>query len=313
MQWIKKLGKQLTLAVLISSSIVSASSVSAKESPLDPRVVPDNRVKSRGNGCGDVHMKTFDGRYYDLQASGEFIFVESKALKNYWVVQTRQTPWISNPSVSVNTAFATLVDGNKVVFDLDLGNRLQINGIDTTLASGQSVYVGKSIIERNNNLYTITYAGDNGIIDAADAQLNAWDNGDHINLEVLRFGTVKGLLGDNDGNQDNDLALRNGVGLPSNASFALINSDYADSWRVLSSESLFPPRIAISYAPPQFISVKELNPQLVKKAIKAATEAGIPEGQIFDNAVFDFAVTGGNINFIKGAAALFLPSTSTIR
>jgi hypothetical protein len=42
-----------------------------------------------------------------------------------------------------------LVDGNRVVFDLDFANRIQINGINATLADGQSLSIGNSIIQRS--------------------------------------------------------------------------------------------------------------------------------------------------------------------
>ncbi|NCR00641.1 MAG: S8 family serine peptidase [Microcystis aeruginosa L211-101] len=261
-------------------------------------------VNQRGIGWGDVHMVTFDKKYYDFQASGEFIFVESEREGDDWVVQTRQKPWIYNTSVAVNTAFATLVDGNRVVFDLDFANRIQINGINATLADGQSLSIGNSIIQRSSNLYTLTYAGDDGIVDSADAQVKALDNGNHINLEVLRFGSVHGLLGDSDGNPNNDFQLRDGTQLSPNPSWDEIHGKFADSWRVGVDENLFKTNpIPVIPDPPQFISLATLaqkNPEGVATAFAKGREFGIPEGAFLNGGVFDFVVTGDE-GFLKGA------------
>jgi subtilisin family serine protease/Ca2+-binding RTX toxin-like protein len=261
-------------------------------------------VNQSGIGWGDVHMVTFDKKYYDFQASGEFIFVESEREGDDWVVQTRQKPWIYNTSVAVNTAFATLVDGNRVVFDLDFANRIQINGINATLADGQSLSIGNSIIQRSSNLYTLTYAGDDGIVDSADAQVKAFDNGNHINLEVLRFGSVHGLLGDSDGNPNNDFQLRDGTQLSPNPSWDEIHGKFADSWRVRLDENLFKTnQIPFIPNPPQFISLATLaekNPQGVANAFATARKFGIAEGAFLNGGVLDFVVTGDE-GFLKGA------------
>jgi subtilisin family serine protease/Ca2+-binding RTX toxin-like protein len=270
----------------------------------------DSGVNQSGVGWGDVHLITFDGKHYDFQASGEFIFAESERLGDDWVVQTRQKPWIFNTSVSVNTAFATLVDGHRVVFDLDFANRLQIDGINFTLKDSESQFIGNSLIQRSNNYYTLTYAGDDGIIDDADAQLKALDNGNHINLEVLRFGNVQGLLGDNDGNPNNDFALRDRTLLSANPTWDEIHGKFADSWRVRFDENLFnSDQIPVVPPIPKFISLNDLDPVVVDAARKAIANAGIPQGELFDRAVFDFAVTGDE-RFINGAAAFFAPSIS---
>ncbi|MFM6632547.1 MAG: S8 family serine peptidase, partial [Microcystis panniformis] len=261
-------------------------------------------VNQSGIGWGDVHMVTFDKKYYDFQASGEFIFVESEREGDDWVVQTRQKPWIYNTSVAVNTAFATLVDGNRVVFDLDFANRIQINGINATLADGQSLSIGNSIIQRSSNLYTLTYAGDDGIVDSADAQVKAFDNGNHINLEVLRFGSVHGLLGDSDGNPNNDFQLRDGTQLSPNPSWDEIHGKFADSWRITQKESLFgTPTFADKSFPANYVSLQTLaqqNPEGVAKAFAKGREFGIAEGAFLNGAAFDFLVTKDK-TFLLGA------------
>ncbi|NEN89364.1 MAG: hypothetical protein F6K48_10855 [Okeania sp. SIO3H1] len=267
-------------------------------------------INQQGIGWGDVHFVTFDGRNYDLQSFGEFIMAETARMDDDWVVQTRQEPWVSNNSVSVNTAFATLVDGQRVVFDLDFSNRLQIDGVNVSLADGGTLSVGNSQIERIANKYIITYAGDDGIVDSADAKLTALDQGNHINITISNFGTMQGLLGNNDGNPENDFALRDGTQLPSNLTVAEIHGEYADSWRVQEGESLFDNSEVVIGNPEKFISLDDFDPEEVADARNKALEAGIPDGEILDAVTLDLVVTGDD-NFLEGAVELFVEETDT--
>ena len=264
-------------------------------------------IDQKGVGWGDVHFVTFDGRAYDLQSFGEFILAETARDGDDWVVQTRQEPWPRNTNTSVHTALATLVDGHRVVLDLDFSDKLQINGHNTPITDGQTLSIGNSQIQRSGNLYTITYAGDDGIIDSADAQVTARDQGDHINIEVFHFGRFQGLLGNNDGDPNNDFALRNGTQLSANPSIEQLHGEYANSWRITSQESLFVTPPPPPSNPTRLVTLGELDPQAVRAAQKLALEAGIPQGAILDAVAFDLAATH-NINFLQGAIALFAPT-----
>ncbi|MDJ0507455.1 MAG: Calx-beta domain-containing protein, partial [Nostocales cyanobacterium LE14-WE12] len=150
----------------------------------------------------------------------------------------------------------------------------------------------------------MTYAGDDGIVDSADAQVKAFDNGNHINLEVLRFGSVHGLLGDSDGNPNNDFQLRDGTKLSPNPSWDEIHGKFADSWRVGLDENLFKTNpISVIPDPPQFISLATLaqkNPEGVANAFATARKFGIAEGAFLNGGVLDFVVTGDE-TFLLGA------------
>lgn len=269
---------------------------------------------SNSQSWGDVHLVTLDGLNYDFQAVGEFILVESTGNDDDLQVQTRQEPWINNNSVSVNTAFATLVDGHRVVFDLDFENhRLEIDDVPTPLADGDSLTVGNSEILRNGNIYTLTYAGIDGIVTKErpnqliapprDDQLIAVDNGNHINIEVRRTDPVQGLLGNNDGNPDNEFALRDGTQL-FNPSIELIHGQYADSWRISEEESLFETPIFQEPSPVNIPSIDDLDPEFVENAKLAARNASIPEGSILDAMILDLGITNG-WNFFDDAVRIF--------
>ena len=86
-----------------------------------------------------------------MQSFGDFILAETGRKDDKWIVQTCQKPWVSNNNVSFQTAFATLVDGQRVVFDQDFpDNRLQVNGVDFPLASGEVKSIGNRHLQNKN-------------------------------------------------------------------------------------------------------------------------------------------------------------------
>ena len=263
-----------------------------------------------GHGWGDVHMLTFDQRHYDFQAVGEFIFVESP--NSDFQLQTRQKPYGTSTRVSVNTAFATKLGGSSIVYDTQLatGQELKIGGVTTTLRSGQSLSVGNGRIQRQGTKYTLTYAGPDGVISTSDDDVvNVNDRGVFLNIDVspadYRGSNIQGLLGNADGVTSNDFTLRDGTSLGANPSRQTIHTTYADSWRITQSESLFgTTTFADKTFPQQFVTLANLPVATANAAVKAAFNAGLPEGPILDGAALDAGITGNN-NFITDAATAF--------
>ncbi|MFM6916529.1 MAG: VWD domain-containing protein, partial [Dolichospermum sp.] len=272
--------------------------------------VTSRPVVGQGHGWGDVHLFTFDGKPYDLQAVGTFIYV--KSLTDDFQVQTVQKPWYTGAQVSVNTAFAIGIDKQTFVYDSELAidQELKVNGVTYNLDSGGSALFGNTKIQRSDNQYTFTYAGLDGDLSTADDNdvIIASDYGSYINVSVNpsddRAGLLQGLLGNGDGDSTNDFALRDGTGLGPNPSVKTIHTTFADSWRVTPGESLFEELEPIPDPfPKEYISLETLaaqNPQGVANAFAKAREFGIAEGAFLNGAVFDFVVTGDE-TFLKGA------------
>ena len=294
-------------------------------------------VVGQGHGWGDVHLSTFDGKPYDLQAVGTFIYV--KSLTDDFQVQTVQKPWYTGAQVSVNTAFAIRLDGKTFVYDSELaiGQELKVDGATYNLSSGGSALFGNTRIQRSGNQYTFTYAGLDGNFSTAEDNdvVIASDNGSYVDVFVNpsddRAGSLQGLLGNGDGDSSNDFALRDGTNLGPNPSVQTIHTTFADSWRVGKGESLFQtttflttltksttvspidisPIVIIEPTPDpepipfpkEFISLETLAKQdanAVADAFKTAREFGIAEGAFLNGAAFDFLVTGDK-TFLLGA------------
>jgi hypothetical protein len=192
-----------------------------------------------GGAIGDPHLITFDGFHYDFQATGDFILL--RGLDSNLEVQTRQMPWVYNPATTINTALATVVDGNRVEFYVDQPQPLLDNQA-LSLEVGQSQALEQGSISRTaisgygmpGDLYTLTHA-----------------NGDELKISVYRdflidvsidlAGTknVMGLLGNNNGNSEDDLTLRDGTSLTNPLAPENLYGAFSSSWQVPENESLF--------------------------------------------------------------------------
>ena len=323
-----------TFEVYVNGTLGSVPSATGQDFSV---FVTSNPVVGQGHGWGDVHLSTFDGKPYDLQAVGTFIYVES--LVDDFQVQTVQKPWYTGAQVSVNTAFAIGIDGQTFVYDSELaiGQELKVNGVTYNLNSGGSALFGNTRIQRSGNQYTFTYAGLDGNFSTADDNdvVIASDYGSYINVFVNpsddRAGSLQGLLGNGDGDSSNDFALRDGTNLGPNPSVATIHTTFADSWRVGKGESLFQTTTFLTTLtksttvspidispidiieptpdpdpvpfPKEFISLETLAKQdsdAVASAFAIAREFGIAEGAFLNGAAFDFLVTGDK-TFLLGA------------
>jgi hypothetical protein len=195
---------------------------------------------SNGGSTGDPHIYTFDGLHYDFQATGDFVLVQG--LDSDLEVQVRQTPWAANLETTINTGLATVVDGNRIEFSIDQSQPI-INNLSASLGVGTSLALGNGSISRSSisgygiegDLYTITYA--NG-----DVLKNAVYHGFLMDPTIDLVGSqrVVGLLGNNNGNAEDDLALRDGTLLTNPLAPENLYGAFSSSWQVATeNESLF--------------------------------------------------------------------------
>ena len=204
-------------------------------------IVNDEPRPKKGVSWGDPHIITFDGLHYEFQTVGDFVLVESDS--EDWEIQVRQEPFRGRRQVSSNTAVATLVDGVNVGIYLGQDLPVEIDGTPTSIDNGGFLTVGNSLITRNNNTYSIIFAGEDEIATIEDDRLDTTLFSGHMLVEVFlsneRMGLVQGLLGDGDMDRSNDFAFRNGAVLAQPVPFSQRYGEFADSWRVDEGESLF--------------------------------------------------------------------------
>jgi len=238
-----------------------------------------------GTSVGDTHLTTFDGLYYDFQASGDFVLAESDS---GFVVQTRQASGAPRwPNASVNKAVATQMDKTRVAVCLD-PTRLVINGKPDDLADGKSLSLAGGIdVSRSGNVYVIS--GQGGETVQAELQ-NGWIDVS-VGLGHQPQAKVHGLLGDASGSTADDIATRNGTVLTQPVSFADLYHRYADSWRVAAADSLVcaDPKVEPGVPVVPFYA-NDLDPLEYARVRAICAAAGVKEQTLLDACTLDVTV-----------------------
>ena len=285
--------------------------------PPQPPELPGPPIPPENDGGlqGDPHLVTFDGLSYSFQAAGEFNAIESTT--DDFEIQARFEPIAQG--VSVTTALATLVDGQRVGFYSEGGSRVEIGDQIVTIENGESIPVGDSRIFREGNSFTLVYAGEDNQINDGDNQLfvRFLGSGDNTVINFFRAfiddnlaGNIQGLLGNSNDDRADDVALPDGTVLERPLQFDQLYGEYRDAFRIQDvSESFFnyeegngPDTFFDPNFPEAPVTVDTLDPDERAAAEEIVRNAGIPEGTpAFDAAVLDLALTG-ETGFIEGAA-----------
>ena len=219
----------------------------------------------QGRSYGDPHINTYDGFHYSFQTLGEYIL--SKSEDGSFEVQTRQERVRERNNLSLNTAVAMNVCGDRVAIyvDGDDDTTLWVNGSPLEMADSAIALEGNGEVQRQGS-------GDYGII---------WPSGDQIRVRSItvagdRFLNIMplirkehrremmGLLGNYNKDPDDDLMGRDGTVVPAKSTYSVATNvldralpsvipvsrledayfdnlyrQFGDSWRVRQGESLF--------------------------------------------------------------------------
>ncbi|WP_309570074.1 VWD domain-containing protein, partial [Deinococcus sp.] len=260
---------------------------------------------------GDPHLITFDHTAVEFQSVGEFDLAQ--ATTDTLRVQARQRPWGSSGVVSVNTAIATRLNGQKVgVYLTGSGPVLRVGnaGTVTAVPAGGLDLGGGSRVTQSGPAFTFESPdGATLTVTAGSGYLNV-----RMLLPATRAGAMRGLWGNFDGNGTNDLFLRSGTPLISPVPFADFYGAYANSWRVPSAaESLFVYDGSEHFGgfdDPTFPAAHP-NPTAVQRAVAEADchAAGVTNPILLAGCVTDVSQTGDPA-FAAAAAAIPAPTGS---
>jgi len=247
---------------------------------------PPGGSGSPAAGIGEPHYLSGDGTGYSSQAVGEFVLVERGVGQN---IQVRTQPWKSSQRASAISAMAFQVGNNRVEVRLD--GTVLIDGheapagamVQGDLANGGAIglwrrveaLVGVVVVWPDFSICWIT---------PRDGWL------DFTLLLADEDAGQRGLLGNNDGDPNNDLVARDG------ATASVLNdaevATFVQSWRVTAEESLFtykPGESTKTYTMLDF--PKDTSPAEITPEIEAAC-AHLPEGPLRLFAQLDLALTG---------------------
>jgi len=251
---------------------------------------PDNG--GPGDDAGDVHLVTFDHLAYDFQGVGEFVSVRS--IDDNFEIQTRKRPWRTSRVVSVNSAVAMNVAGDRIGIYNDRDPALYINGVPTLIANDLMLPNG-GIIRISPWVYIIEWP--DGI------QVQVYQKCSYLNLKILlpetMRGLVEGLLGNFNGNRADDLTTRDGIILSHSPSFSQLYQQYGESWRITQEESLFDyleGTTTETYTDKTFpgssVTTAVLSDSQREQAEQICRDAGVTDPVILEACILDVGLTG---------------------
>ncbi|MDR4493776.1 MAG: VWD domain-containing protein [Nitrospirales bacterium] len=258
--------------------------------PTDPTDPGSNGI---GSGSGDPHLKTFDRLAYDFQGVGEFVFVQS--LDDNLTIQTRMAPWRNLRFVSIISAVAINVSGDRVGIYLGRTPELYVNGVPATPNTDVMLLPNGGRIEIQERTHTI------GWPDGSRVKVTSMSS--HINLTVLltrsRQNQVQGLLGNFDGMRENELVTRQGIVFSTRLTLDELYKQFGESWRITQEESLFDyidgnttETHTDRNFPVGFFTAAHLDPSIREEAEQICRAAGITDPVLLDNCILDVGITG---------------------
>ena len=284
----------------------------------------ENQCPIAANIWGDPHMITFDGLKYDLQTLGEFTLVKSN--RSDFEVQSRHIPYNSSGSLAISSAVAMKMGSDRVAIyaqglpDDDTTTPLRVNGKPTILQDDKLALPGSGEILRQGGNYVMSAPTGEKVLVSS--------NGSYLNVSPIvdnRAGKYSGLLGNVNGNPNDDLQSRDGknvlearstygdvgqvlnlVGLrlpgvldqAEQVYFDQLYKEFANSWRIKQTESLFdypPGKTTQSYVnpgfPDKYLTLNMLSPEQIQKAQNACTEAKVTP-DLMEGCIFDVGFSG---------------------
>ncbi|WP_199247574.1 VWD domain-containing protein [[Phormidium] sp. ETS-05] len=282
----------------------------------DEKPKPPEPTKT-GDTHNDPRLVTFDKKYYDFQAAGEFILAQSTTadLK----IQVRQEPVGNNPltNVSINTAVATVLGGKRIGIYKDNEIPLLVDGAPTTIVDNSYITIGDGRIYREGNIYTLVYANGEQLVAKVLPQ-------SRIDIKVFlaqeREGKVVGILGNNNNDGSDDIAKRDGTVLTEPISIEQLYGEYADSWRITQAESLFDydpgqdtNTFTLKNYPRQKVTLADLNQVDVQKAYQLIGDRlSLIHPLLREGAIIDFILTDFDDTVIQAAIEAEPPESALI-
>ncbi len=247
---------------------------------------------------GDPHLTSADGVQFDFQAAGEFDAIASH--DGRLRVQVRSEPLGDSGLITVNTAIAALVDGDRIGIYPGKGHdeaTIRVGGKAVLGDPLARALPGGGTLERSGSEITLRWR------DGTAMSITAFGGRvDYAFTPAPDIGPgLIGLHGSQDGQPENDVASREGTVLvPGAADFqARLYAEFANSWRIDGAASLFDYAKGTSTATftdrsmPRAIATVDTLDGAVRAAAEATCRAFLmQQGAALDACILDVGLTG---------------------
>ncbi|MBI3227038.1 MAG: VWD domain-containing protein [Mycolicibacterium cosmeticum] len=289
-------------------------------SPLPPNNAPCEKEKPKerppNSGCsvvavgapcagsnGDPHLTTFDGFRYDQMAAGEFTLVRSQV--SGLRIQARQTAFPGSRDVTLNTAVAAEVAGDRVgVYLVDGTMEVHVNAKAVQVPAAGLTLSHRGVVGTDDDAVRVDWP-DGSTLEVRP--IGRWGLSLIVGLAESHRGKTSGLLGNFNDDDGDDLALSDGKPL-GGSGFDDLYPRFADSWRIGAQESLF------DYQPGQSTQtftdrslperpIVAANLPYRKSAELICRRAGVTDPAVLDGCTIDVALTGQSVFATDAAVA----------
>jgi hypothetical protein len=272
----------LTLVATPPTALPGAAPALVFSESVQP-ITGTNPSCADATSLGDTHLTTFDGLYYDFQATGDFVLADDGPA---FTVQNRQVSGAPTwPNAAVNSAVGVRIGRTTVA--ICLPGRLEIDGQPVKLDEGASrSLAGAGIVTRAGDTYVIV----NERGDSLRAQVNdGWIN---ASVGLGRWPSeVRGLLANAEHNPHR-IATRDGAVLTEPVSFENLYHRYGKSWRVRDGESILCGENVKTSFPTRPFYARDLDSKLADRARQVCSRAGVRKAAQLDSCILDVAVIG---------------------
>jgi RHS repeat-associated protein len=262
---------------------------------------------------GEPHLRSGDGVPFGFQAAGEFQMIGSP--DKSVVIQARTEPFGTSTTVSLTTAVAASVAGDRVAVYASNTVPLTINGKADGRTDLSVRLPHGGIVERHGAVVTIAWPG--------GSMLQVTRAGGHLDFfispDAASAPTLRGLLGSADGNPANDFTTRDGTVIDQkDQAFATkLYDPFAASWRITQTESLFdygPGESTATFTKPDFphgpATVDSLDASTRAKAEALCRALGVSGEPTLTDCILDVGITGDSSYAASAAAVQVFTATA---
>jgi RHS repeat-associated protein len=243
---------------------------------------------------GEPHERSLVGLHFDFQAVGEFLVATSSDGK--YTIQARQQPFLQGTAVTINTAVAANVNGDRISVYVNEPSFLLLNEKSVKPLDISEPLPHGGLLQRHGGVVLIRWPGDGGVLSVIrtpDSLNYSFQPGSNANFNFT------GLLGNGSGAPDKIAAKDGGLLRYSDPEFIeKLYTQVGESWRLKQSESLFhywPGESTAKFTdlnfPPKYVSLNSLSSAERYKAESICRAVGIRGEPLLDDCILDVGVT----------------------